>query len=158
MLVFLAYESENLIIFYVVLFLIYAPPKIRLTAVFLVTQYTMHGDLRIGVVGFIRARITIAMYASPLKRVVMTKSVEYMPFLLSFSLSSSGLIGTCYAIPVKGYSIAASGGTGFVLGTLQLVLLYAIYWEHERPSNNILDELNDGWQHQRLINENNQDV
>ncbi|CBI39542.3 unnamed protein product, partial [Vitis vinifera] len=32
------------------------------------------------------------------KRVVMTKSVEYMPFLLSFSLSSSVLIWTCYAI------------------------------------------------------------
>lgn len=47
-------------------------------------------------------------YVNMQERVVMTKSVEYMPFLLSFSLSSSVLIWTCYAILVKDYSIAVS--------------------------------------------------
>ncbi|XP_034707150.1 bidirectional sugar transporter SWEET16-like [Vitis riparia] len=106
---------------YVVLFLIYAPPKIRaktailvgvldvgfLAAVFLVTQYTMHGDLRIGVVGFIRAGITIAMYASPL--VAMLRS----SLLSKFTHTHNGTFDSAKASP---YEIEGIGLCSYLKG------------------------------------------
>ncbi|XP_042475691.1 bidirectional sugar transporter SWEET17-like [Macadamia integrifolia] len=128
---------------YVVLFLIFAPAKMKaktgillvtldggfLAAVILGTHFAMHGDLRIDVLGFICAGLNIVMYGSPLaamKTVVTKKSVEYMPFFLSFFLFLNGGIWAFYAFLVGDYFLGVPNGIGFLLGTVQLVL-YAIY-------------------------------
>ncbi|KAJ4827220.1 hypothetical protein Tsubulata_049040, partial [Turnera subulata] len=55
-----------------------------------------------------------------------TKSVEYMPFLLSFFLFLNGGIWSAYAVLVKDFYIGVPNAIGFILGSAQLIL-YAIY-------------------------------
>ncbi|KAI9194448.1 hypothetical protein LWI28_006111 [Acer negundo] len=154
---------------YVSLFLIYAPSRqIRITtsvlvgildvgflaAAILVTQLVLEGEVRIYAIGLMGAVLNIIMYASPLsamKTVVTTKSVEYMPFLLSFFLFLNGGIWALYALLVGDYFLGVPNGTGFLLGTAQL-LLYAIY-RNGKPSKttSVPDSLEEGTQHQPLI-------
>ncbi|XVF66201.1 hypothetical protein PTKIN_Ptkin10aG0016500 [Pterospermum kingtungense] len=105
---------------YVVLFLIFAPRKMRvktgilvgildvgfLAAAIVVTRLAVEGETRIDVIGFMCAGLNIIMYGSPLaamKTVVTRKSVEYMPFFLSFSLFLNGGIWAFYALLVQDY-------------------------------------------------------
>ncbi|KAI3707762.1 hypothetical protein L2E82_36566 [Cichorium intybus] len=153
-------------ILYISLFIIYAPPTTRaktamlagivdvgvFVGVVLVTQMGMEGDMRIDVVGLLGAGLNIVMYASPLsamRLVVSTKSVEYMPFLLSLFLFLNGGVWTLYAFLVKDWFLGVPNGTGFVLGLAQLAL-YSFY-KNSKPSKIIADELDGGWQHQRLL-------
>ncbi|KAF8401442.1 hypothetical protein HHK36_012381 [Tetracentron sinense] len=151
---------------YVILFLIYAPAKMKaktailvgildvgfLGAVILVTRLSMHGDLRIDVTGFICAALNIVMYGSPLvamRTVITTKSVVYMPFFLSFFLFLNGGIWALYAVLVRDYFLGVPNGIGFLLGTAQLVL-YAIY-RNGKASKSRSDGLEEGWEHEHLI-------
>ncbi|KAF8007268.1 hypothetical protein BT93_K1310 [Corymbia citriodora subsp. variegata] len=128
---------------YVTLFLIYAPKdkKIKLMklvailnggflgVVIAVTLLAIHGDLRLTVVGILCAALTIGMYASPLvvmRTVIKTKSVEYMPFFLSFFLFLNAGVWSSYAVLVKDFYIGVPNGIGFILGSAQLIL-YTIY-------------------------------
>ncbi|KAM7280857.1 hypothetical protein ACFE04_007991 [Oxalis oulophora] len=128
---------------YVLLFLIYAPTRMRnktailfggldigfLAAAVLVTQLALKGDIRIDALGVICAGLNIIMYGSPLtamKTVITTKSVEFMPFWLSFFLFLNGGVWSFYAILVHDYFLLVPNGIGFLLGAVQL-LLYAIY-------------------------------
>ncbi|KAI7725137.1 hypothetical protein M8C21_024481, partial [Ambrosia artemisiifolia] len=153
-------------IVYISLFLINAPPRIRAktatvavvvdvlvfaVAVF-VTQFMMEGEMRIDVIGFMGAALNVVMYASPLsamKLVWTTKSVEYMPFLLSLFLFLNGGVWTLYAFLVQDWFLGVPNGTGFVLGFAQLAL-YAIY-SKSKPSKIISDDLDSGWQHRHLL-------
>ncbi|KAJ0093830.1 hypothetical protein Patl1_25034 [Pistacia atlantica] len=158
---------------YVTLFLIYAPSKqIRvrtynincktaalvildvgfLATAILFTRLALQGELRIDALGFICAGINVIMYASPLsamKTVVTTKSVEYMPFFLSFFLFLNGGIWAFYALLLDDIFLGVPSGAGFVLGTAQLVL-YAIY-RNAKPSKNVANALEEGTQHEPLI-------
>ncbi|XP_018806193.1 bidirectional sugar transporter SWEET16-like [Juglans regia] len=128
---------------YVILFLVYAPmdKKVQtgtLVAIFnvgflglviAVTLLAMHGSLRLTFVGILCVVLTIGMYAAPLsamRRVIKTKSVEYMPFLLSFFLFLNATIWTIYSVLVKDFYIGVPNATGVVLGSGQLIV-YAIY-------------------------------
>ncbi|XP_021283031.1 bidirectional sugar transporter SWEET17-like, partial [Herrania umbratica] len=128
---------------YVTLFLIYAPKdkKIKtaklvavldvgfLGAVIAVTLLAIHGRMRLTFVGILCAGLTIGMYASPLsamRTVIRTKSVEYMPFLLSFFLFLNAGVWSAYAMLVKDIYIGVPNAVGFVLGSAQLIL-YVIY-------------------------------
>ncbi|XP_059632747.1 bidirectional sugar transporter SWEET17-like isoform X2 [Cornus florida] len=110
---------------YVAIFLIFAPQKMRakttilvaildvgfLAAAVVVTQVASHGDVRIAAIGFVCAGLNIVMYGSPLAamtRVVTTKSVEYMPFFLSFFLFLNGGIWALYALLVQDYFLGIS--------------------------------------------------
>ncbi|EOY06556.1 hypothetical protein QUC31_016210 [Theobroma cacao] len=153
---------------YVVLFLIYAPKKMRvktgilvgildvgfLAAAIVVTQLALTGETRIDAIGFMCAGLNIIMYGSPLaamKTVVTTKSVEYMPFFLSFFLFLNGGIWAFYALLVQDYFLGIPNGIGFLLGTAQL-LLYAIYRNGKPSSNNISEGLMEqGWPTEPLI-------
>ncbi|GAV79832.1 MtN3_slv domain-containing protein [Cephalotus follicularis] len=151
---------------YVTIFLIYAPPSMRArTAILfgtlevgfpagaiLVTQFLLHGDVQISVAGAFCVVFSMISYGSPLsamKTVVITKSVEYMPFLLSLSLFVNGGIWTLYALLTKDYFIGVPNGSGFLLGTAQL-FLYAIYW---KPKSSMLSSNNveNGHQDEPLI-------
>ncbi|KAK3041930.1 hypothetical protein RJ639_002238 [Escallonia herrerae] len=143
-------------IIYISLFLIFAPPRMKgktailagildvgfLAAAVLVTHLALHGDMRIDAIGFLGAGLNIIM----MRTVVATKSVEYMPFLLSFFMFLNGGVWTLYAVLVQDWFLGVPNGTGFVLGTLQLVL-YAIY----RPAKHVSGDLEDGWQSEHLL-------
>uniref|UniRef100_A0A7N2N8H2 Bidirectional sugar transporter SWEET n=1 Tax=Quercus lobata TaxID=97700 RepID=A0A7N2N8H2_QUELO len=105
---------------FVTLFLIYAPAKSRaktailfgildvgfLAAAVLVAQLVLQRETRIDAIGFLCAGLNIIMYGSPLaamRTVVTTKSVEYMPFFLSFFLFLNGGTWTIYALLVRDY-------------------------------------------------------
>nr|CAB3495990.1 unnamed protein product [Digitaria exilis] len=135
---------------YVTLFLIYAPKETKakivklvlavnvgfLAAVVLVTLVALHGGVRLVVVGVLCAALTIGMYAAPLgamRTVIKTRSVEYMPFSLSFFLFLNGSVWSAYSVLVKDLYIGIPNAIGFVLGTAQLVL-YMAYRKAEPAS------------------------
>ncbi|KAJ9180285.1 hypothetical protein P3X46_008552 [Hevea brasiliensis] len=128
---------------YVTLFLIYAPKnkKVKaaklvallnvgfLGAVITVTLLAMHGKLRLTFVGLICVGMTTIVYGSPLsvmKTVIKTKSVEFMPFLLSFSLFLNAGIWLIYAAVVRDFYMTVPSVLGVMLGIIQLIL-YAMY-------------------------------
>ncbi|KAI5071462.1 hypothetical protein GOP47_0013713 [Adiantum capillus-veneris] len=87
------------------------------------------GGRRLQVVGLLSAFNSLCMYASPLiavKMVITTRSVEYMPFLLSMSLFLCGGVWFGYALLMKDLYLEISNGSGFCLGFIQLVV-YAFY-------------------------------
>ncbi|PPR88892.1 hypothetical protein GOBAR_AA31794 [Gossypium barbadense] len=141
---------------YVTIFLIFAPSRTRaitatlfgvLDVVFpigavLVTQIFCNREMQIDVSGFLSLLFSVATYGSPLsimKTVVRTKSVEYMPFLLSFILFINGLTWTVYALLTNDWFIGVS-----------CLYLYAIYWK-PKQSKTTSDHVDDGWQHESLM-------
>ncbi|XP_072976182.1 bidirectional sugar transporter SWEET16-like isoform X1 [Typha angustifolia] len=126
---------------YVTLFLTFAAPPLRaktcilvailevgvLGAVITATSLAFHGSTRLMVIGFLSAFLNVLMYGSPLmsmQTVIATRSVEYMPFLLSFFLFLNGGIWTIYAILDKDIFIGVPNGIGLFLGTIQLILYF----------------------------------
>ncbi|KAK2637856.1 hypothetical protein Ddye_025651 [Dipteronia dyeriana] len=147
-------------IIYLIIFLLFAPTQ-RLRAktgilvgildvmfpgvAVLVTQLMFDREVQIEVSGFLSLCFSMVAYASPLsamKTVVMTKSVEYMPFLLSFILFVNGAVWTVYAVLTKDLFIGIPNGSGFVLGSAQLVL-YAMYWKPSKSSSISKETTND---------------
>ncbi|KAK3151580.1 hypothetical protein QOZ80_3AG0247700 [Eleusine coracana subsp. coracana] len=135
---------------YVTLFLVYAPRETKakmlkvvlamnvgfLAAVVVVTLVALHGGARLLAVGVLCAALTIGMYAAPLsamRMVVKTRSVEFMPFSLSFFLFLNGGVWSVYAVLVKDFFIGIPNAVGFVLGTAQLVLYTA--YRKKKPSS-----------------------
>ncbi|KAE8679283.1 Nodulin MtN3 family protein isoform 1 [Hibiscus syriacus] len=98
---------------YVALFLIFAPPRIR------AKTGILFGLLD---VGFVAATVLVTQ----VKTVTTTKSVEYMPFLLSLFVFFNGAIWTLYAVLVKDIFLGVPNGIGLLLGIAQL-LLYVMY-------------------------------
>ncbi|KAF9605440.1 hypothetical protein IFM89_017459 [Coptis chinensis] len=129
---------------YVILFLIYAPKdtKVKISKlagilnigclglVIAIILLAFHGSIRLTIIGFLCAGLTLGMYASPLsvmRTVIKTKSVEYMPFFLSFFLLLNAGVWSAYAVLVKDLFIGVPNAIGFVLGSAQLIL-YMIYY------------------------------
>ncbi|PIA61328.1 hypothetical protein AQUCO_00300698v1 [Aquilegia coerulea] len=124
---------------YVILYLIYAPKDTKVKylklvgalnivcfgLVIVLILLAVHGSSRLTILGFLCAGLTLGMYASPLsalRTVIKTKSVEYMPFFLSFFLSLNAAVWSAYAVLVKDYFIGVPNAIGLVLGSAQLVL------------------------------------
>lgn len=144
-------------IIFVAIFLLYSPPRMRKrtailavtcdvmfpAAAILVTQLTLDRQMQITVAGLLSAVFSMVAYGSPLsamKTVVTTKSVEYMPFLLSFALFINGGVWTVYAILTQDYFIGIPNGTGFGLGTAQMIL-YAMYYKPRTKSSSAEDKV-----------------
>ncbi|PSS30392.1 Bidirectional sugar transporter SWEET6b like [Actinidia chinensis var. chinensis] len=71
------------------------------------------------------------LYFSPLtvmKKVVQTKSVEFMPIWLSVAAFSNGLVWSVYALLQFDAYILIGNSIGAVFGAIQLIL-YGIYWK-----------------------------
>lgn len=139
------------------LFLIFASPTTRaktaklaavldvgfLGAVILISKLMLDGDMRIKMIGTFGAAVNIIMYGSPLAalgRVMETRSVKYMPFLLSFCTLLNGGIWTIYAVLVKDLFLLVPNAMGFILGAIQLVV-YACYSgqsKEQHPYNELL--------------------
>jgi solute carrier family 50 protein (sugar transporter) len=88
-----------------------------------------------GFVGFFAVISNIVMYAAPLgvvKTVIETKSVEFMPFLLSLAGTVSALIWTLWAVVARDSFVFIPNILGVILGIIQL----AVYnkFRNETPS------------------------
>lgn len=132
---------------YIIIFLIFSPSRMQTLAMvgivnvgfsgaaIVVPKLALQGLHQVDALGFICAGLNIVMYASPLsamKTVVTTKSVEYMPFLLSLFMFLNGATWTFYAILVWDIFLLVPNGIGCFLGGVQLVL-YAMY-RNAKPS------------------------
>ncbi|CAJ1972346.1 unnamed protein product [Sphenostylis stenocarpa] len=86
-------------------------------------------------VGSISLGVSIALYASPLiamKKVIETKSVEFMPLPLSLSSLLTSLLWMTYGLLIRDIFVAGPNVVGTPLGILQLVL-HCKYWKR-RPA------------------------
>ncbi|ONK66419.1 uncharacterized protein A4U43_C06F7770 [Asparagus officinalis] len=97
-----------------------------------------HRKLFVGVVSLVAS---IAMYGSPLvamRLVIKTKSVEFMPFYLSFFSFFASSLWMLYGLLGHEFFIAAPNFLGTPMGILQLVL-YCMYKNkkqaYEEPNN-----------------------
>ncbi|XP_071703922.1 bidirectional sugar transporter N3-like [Rutidosis leptorrhynchoides] len=128
---------------YISIFIAYAPKNIKIQTTKLVvllnvagfwvialsTHYLAEGPTRIQILGWICLVISVCVFAAPLsimKKVIRTKSVEFMPFGLSFSLALSAVVWFFYGFLQQDVFVALPNIIGFVLGVVQMVL-YMVY-------------------------------
>ncbi|KAK6117787.1 hypothetical protein DH2020_048474 [Rehmannia glutinosa] len=108
---------------YICFYLFYAPKSSRLQTVMLLlllnvfglglivvlTQFLAKGSTRADIVGWICLVFSLCVFVAPLgvvRQVIRTKSVEYMPFPLSFFLTLSAVMWFFYGLLRKDYNIA----------------------------------------------------
>ncbi|KAI9169218.1 hypothetical protein LWI28_009048 [Acer negundo] len=99
------------------------------TLILLLTHFLLKGNLQVIVIGWICVGFSVCVFAAPLSivaHVIRTKSVEFMPFNLSFFLTVSAIMWFGYGISLKDIYIVLPNVIGFVLGLLQMIL-YMFY-------------------------------
>ncbi|OEL15065.1 Bidirectional sugar transporter SWEET13, partial [Dichanthelium oligosanthes] len=128
---------------YVVMYFVYANKKAKwftakimlglnvgfFGAILLVTLLLFKGDKRIVTLGWICVGFSVSVFVAPLsiiKRVIQTRSVEYMPFSLSLSLTLSAVVWFLYGLLIKDKYVALPNILGFTFGVVQMVL-YVFY-------------------------------
>ncbi|CAH1430223.1 unnamed protein product [Lactuca virosa] len=118
----------------------------------LVSAYLLHDHhTRKRLVGSVGLLVAVAMYASPLvvmKKVIETKSVEYMPFSLSFFSFLASALWLAYGLIGQDLLIAAPNIVGCPLGALQLV----VYCKYR---NRVMEEPKEEWDVEKLDQEDN---
>ncbi|KAL9687731.1 hypothetical protein QQ045_032138 [Rhodiola kirilowii] len=133
--IFLVYASREARMFTVKLIL--ASNVGALGMIMIVTLLFVHTNaLRVTIVGWTCAIINLAVFAAPLsimKQVITTKSVEFMPFSLSFFLTLCATAWFFYGLFVKDLYIAIPNVMGFIFGIAQMTL-YMIY-KNAKPDN-----------------------
>ncbi|KAJ3706651.1 hypothetical protein LUZ61_010356 [Rhynchospora tenuis] len=126
---------------YVMIFLIFAPPKMRIrmfglltvvisifSTVALVSLLALHGQPQKGCRWYFSSVVHTPLHqlCLRLRLVIKTKSVEYMPFLLSLFVFFCGTSWFIYGLLGGDPFVAVPNGCGSFLGALQLIL-YATY-------------------------------
>ncbi|KAF6170488.1 hypothetical protein GIB67_031896 [Kingdonia uniflora] len=135
---------------YVVIFIVFAPKKVRVkTSILLavviivffgfalVSQFVIPQHYRQLFCGLTTTILCICMYASPLaamRLVIETRSVEFMPFLLSLAMFLCGTFWFVFGLLGHDPFISVPNGVGCGLGALQLIL-YAIYRNNKRDGD-----------------------
>ncbi|XP_027915481.1 bidirectional sugar transporter SWEET5 [Vigna unguiculata] len=111
--------------------------------VFLVMTFVHTPNKRKIIVGPVCIVFNILMYFAPLtvmRQVIRTKSVKYMPFLLSFANFANGIVWTTYALIKWDPFIVIPNGLGTLSGLTQLIM-YVVYYrttnwdEDDEPTN-----------------------
>ncbi|KVI06163.1 bidirectional sugar transporter SWEET10-like [Cynara cardunculus var. scolymus] len=133
---------------YICFFLFYAPKKARMESLKLIvllivvgfglivvlTQFFAHGVNRGVIVGWICLVFSLCVFVAPLgvlRQVIKTKSVEYMPILLSVALTLSAVMWFFYGLLLGDFNIAIPNVLGFTFGILQMIL-YFVY-KNKKP-------------------------
>ncbi|KAL6851949.1 hypothetical protein ACP4OV_020134 [Aristida adscensionis] len=128
---------------YIVMYLVYAPKKSKLFTVkilmllnvgifgliLLGTLFLFAGARRVVALGWVCVGFSISVFVAPLsiiKRVIQTRSVEYMPFSLSLSLTLSAVVWFLYGLLIKDKYVALPNVLGFTFGVVQMAL-YMFY-------------------------------
>ncbi|XP_049349275.1 bidirectional sugar transporter SWEET14-like [Solanum verrucosum] len=143
--------------FYICFFLFYATKKAKMDTmklllsmnvvglglIILLTQFFAKGSSRAQIVGWICLIFSFCVFVAPLgvlRQVIRTKSVEYMPFQLSFFLTLSAVMWFFYGLLRKDYNIAIPNVLGFSLGVIQMTL-YLIYKNAKKVTKEVKLEI-----------------
>ncbi|XVF66707.1 hypothetical protein PTKIN_Ptkin10aG0059400 [Pterospermum kingtungense] len=133
---------------YIAMYIAYASRNSRMSAmklfvamnvglfslILILTNFLVKSSIRLQVLGWICVAISVSVFAAPLNiiaRVIRTRSVEFMPFSLSFFLTLSAIMWFAYGLFMKDLCVALPNVLGFILGLLQM-LLYAMYRNTEK--------------------------
>lgn len=136
--------------FYICFFLFYAPKKAKIESLKLIvlmivvgfglivglTQFFAHGASRVAIVGWICLVFALCVFIAPLgvvRQVIKTKSVAYMPILLSVALTLNAITWFLYGLLLHDYNIAIPNVLGITFGVLQIIL-YFVY-KNKKPVN-----------------------
>ncbi|KAL7114492.1 hypothetical protein ACP275_04G124300 [Erythranthe tilingii] len=128
---------------YIFIYISYAPKNAKILALELImllnvfgfglilvlTHFLVKGSQRVHVLGWISVILSVSVYAAPLsimKKVIQTKSVEFMPISLSFALLLNAVMWFFYGLLLKDFYITVPNIVGFIFGVLQIIL-YLIY-------------------------------
>ncbi|XP_019160145.1 PREDICTED: bidirectional sugar transporter NEC1-like [Ipomoea nil] len=125
--IYIVYATKQAKIFTIWVLLIFNVGALGLLVVF--TYLFSTGPRRVKIVGWFCCTFSICVFAAPLsimRKVIRTKSVEYMPFLLSFFLTLCAVVWFFYGVLIHDYYVATPNVLGFALGIAQMIL-YAIY-------------------------------
>ncbi|KAL4566703.1 hypothetical protein LXL04_030825 [Taraxacum kok-saghyz] len=134
--------------FYICFFLFYAPKKARIESLKLITmmivvgfglivvltQFFATGVTRVTIVGWICLVFALCVFIAPLgvlRQVIKTKSVEYMPILLSAALTLNAITWFFYGLLLRDFNIAIPNVLGITFGVLQMIL-YFVY-KNKKP-------------------------
>ncbi|KAL4574774.1 hypothetical protein LXL04_021612 [Taraxacum kok-saghyz] len=140
---------------FIIIFIWFTSPKQKLKAVImttiviiffsttaLISTFLVHDhQARKRLVGSVGLIASVGMYASPLvvmKKVIETKSVEYMPFSLSLFSFVASALWLAYGLLGKDMLIAAPNLVGCPLGALQL----ALYCKYR---NSVMEDPEEEW-------------
>ncbi|KAL3571314.1 hypothetical protein D5086_028563 [Populus alba] len=128
---------------YIALYVAYAPKQARIAtlrmlllfnfggfcSILLLSHFFVKGSNRVKVLGWVCVIFSVSVFAAPLsimRKVIKTKSVEFMPFSLSFFLTLSAVMWFFYGFLKKDQFVAVPNILGLLFGILQMVL-YMIY-------------------------------
>ncbi|KAI3455009.1 hypothetical protein Pfo_011672 [Paulownia fortunei] len=142
---------------YICFYLFYATKKARVQTlkllaflivcgfgfIILSTHFLVKASERANIVGWICLVFSLCVFIAPLcivRQVLRTKSVEYMPFLLSLFLTLSAIMWFFYGLLIKDYNIAIPNVLGFSFGVLQMVL-YVKYKNADKIKEQKIPEL-----------------
>ncbi|KAI3759519.1 hypothetical protein L6452_07405 [Arctium lappa] len=98
------------------------------------TQFFASGVTRGVIVGWICLVFSLCVFVAPLgvlRQVIKTKSVEYMPILLSVALTLSAVMWFFYGLLLGDFNIAIPNVLGFTFGIIQMIL-YFVY-KNKKP-------------------------
>lgn len=130
-------------IVYIVMFLAYAPRKAKVSTakifvllnvgifglILLLTLLLSEGQKRVVSLGWVCVAFSVSVFVAPLsiiRHVIRTRSVEYMPFSLSLSLTLSAVVWCLYGLLIKDKYVALPNVLGFIFGVVQMGL-YVFY-------------------------------
>lgn len=137
--------------FYLCVFVFYAPKKARIESlklitlfivvgfglIVLITEFLAKGVHRVVIVGWICLIFSLCVFVAPLgvlRQVIKTKSVEYMPILLSLALTLSAVMWFFYGLLLGDFNIAIPNTLGFTFGIIQIILYYV--YKNKKPEIN----------------------
>ncbi|XP_059625355.1 bidirectional sugar transporter SWEET14-like [Cornus florida] len=133
---------------YLIIFMIYATKEAKIYTtkvlilfnvgtyglILLFTSLFSHGKGRVTIVGWICAVFSVSVFAAPLsimRLVIKTKSVEFMPFSLSFFLTLCAIMWFFYGLLIKDFFVATPNILGFIFGIAQMIL-YIVYKDRKK--------------------------
>ncbi|KAL8140873.1 hypothetical protein V2J09_006894 [Rumex salicifolius] len=142
---------------YITIFLIYATKESRITTAKLIFAMNIAGfgaiafvtffvakttQVRIKILGWICLIFSLCVFVAPLgvlRQVIRTKSVKYMPFLLSFFLTISAVMWFFYGLVRKDMYVALPNVLGFSFGIVQMGL-YVKYRDTRKSMEDLIEE------------------
>ncbi|KAF7087597.1 LOW QUALITY PROTEIN: hypothetical protein CFC21_090771 [Triticum aestivum] len=128
---------------YIVIYLTYAPKQAKLLRakillllnvgvfglILLLTLLLSEGEKRVVMLGWVCVGFSVSVFIAPLSiicLVVRTRSVEFIPFSLSLSLTISAVVWFLYGLLIKDKYVALPNILGFAFGVIQMGV-YAVY-------------------------------